>query len=107
MFAHLDRISEDDDQAFEPVELPVYIRAEDRAGSHSEVSVHGYPQLLVLPTDSLTACLRRPLQTYVDGLRNSEAATFLLHNRNKGQRTKTHEVTVRVPRAIADAVTAT
>jgi len=104
MYDHLDRISEDDDAAIEPVELRVYAKAEITTGDNLEVSIPGFPQLLVLPQDSVTVRLRRALQVFLDGLRNSEAAQFLKHNHTKGQRAMTHEVSVRVPRAIAEAV---
>lgn len=104
MYDHLDRLSEDDEYAAQPVELCVFARLEDTGEDSVEIDIPGYPHLLVLPTKSATERLRSTLQSFVDCLRNSEAARFIKNNHTKGHKTKTHEVAVRVPRAIAEAI---
>jgi len=105
MFIALDRISEDDDRAVQPVGVPVYL-----SGSRGMVRVQGLDTLFDLGDGTSLDAVRRLLQRHLDTLRNSEAASFLYTNRTSSGNMATHvgtgatHVTVRVPRAVAEAL---
>lgn len=98
MFIALDRISEDDDYAVQPVSVPVYL-----SGTRGMVRVHGLDTLFDLGDGTSLDAVRRLLQKHLDTLRNSEAAAFLYTNRTRLGNATQH-VMARVPRAVAEAL---
>ena len=107
MFTHLDRISENDETAIEPVTHTVHVHVKPLEGARVDVSIPGYPHLCEYPEEELKPRLRRLLQNHVDALLNSEAATFLKQNharKSAGTAWNVIEVGVKVPRAISEAV---
>lgn len=100
MFQSLDRLSEDDDAAVVPVEIPVFITDCDGA-----YRIAGHPESYEVEGSKkeAQAALRRILQRKLDGLRNSEAAAYLHLNHAKASNTS-FTIALRVPQAIAHAV---
>ena len=98
MFIALDRISEDDDHAVQPVPVPVYL-----SGTKGMVRVFGFDTLFDLDEGTNLEAVRRLLQRHLDNMRNSEAASFLYANRARYVPNLPHVMT-RVPRAVAEAL---
>ena len=97
MFLALDRLSEDDAEAILPSEVPLYLSA-----PYGSVQVFGLREVYEVEEGTLSA-LGRLLQRYFDGLRNSEAAALLVKNHAAASRSK-HCLSIKVPRAVADAI---
>lgn len=101
-YAHLDRLHEDDEDAFVVEEVSLY--ASSRNG---DAHVPGVPGLFSVRTETARNALRVRIQRHLDSLSHSEAAELLEAHTQlaEGQKHAFDQViVVKIPRAIVVAV---
>ena len=105
-FAKLDNLLDDDEESMAPTCVQVFYRVTPE-GAASQVHVPAAPLSLRFQ-GFYEERLSKILQTYLDALANSEAASFLYRNRTvqglNDLQVSVEQISVRVPRHIATAV---